>query len=157
METNLDSMMSDTPGPSGDSGTTGSKIKAMDKTSVHRLCSGQVVLSMAIAVKELVENALDAGSNNVEVRLEDHGAKTIEVSDNGKGITQENFEALVPFIWSNDTRSMTMSVSLMVWRRVTMTNYSKSLQSSSDQSQSRLHIVIQEMNRYISSKYMFDI
>ena len=94
METNLDSMMSDTPGPSGDSGTTGSKIKAMDKTSVHRLCSGQVVLSMAIAVKELVENALDAGSNNVEVRLEDHGAKTIEVSDNGKGITQENFEAL---------------------------------------------------------------
>ena len=94
MATNLDNMMSDTPGPFGDFRPAGSKIKAMDKTSVHRLCSGQVVLSMAIAVKELVENALDAGSNNVEIRLQDHGAKTIEVSDNGKGITEGNFEAL---------------------------------------------------------------
>ena len=40
-------------------------IKAIDKTSVHRICSGQVVLTLAIAVKELVENSLDAGANQI--------------------------------------------------------------------------------------------
>lgn len=41
------------------------KIKAIDSQSVHRICSGQVVLSLAIAVKELLENALDAGASKI--------------------------------------------------------------------------------------------
>lgn len=40
-------------------------IKAIDKNSVHQICSGQVVLSLATAVKELVENSIDAGSTNI--------------------------------------------------------------------------------------------
>ena len=59
-----------------------------------RLCSGQVILSMAIAVKELVENSLDVGATNIEVRLHEYGSKLIEVNDNGKGVIKENFEAL---------------------------------------------------------------
>ena len=94
METNDASDIIGVAGPTGDTGNTTSVIKAMDKTSVHRLCSGQVVLSMAIAVKELVENALDAGATNIEIRLQDYGAKVIEVIDNGKGVTEENFQAL---------------------------------------------------------------
>jgi hypothetical protein len=39
------------------------KIEAIDKSAVHRICSGQVVLSLATAVKELVENSLDAGAS----------------------------------------------------------------------------------------------
>ena len=94
MEVNDTGELVDIPGKSGDIGKVSSVIKAMDKTSVHRLCSGQVVLSMAIAVKELVENALDAGATNIEVRLQEYGSKVIEVIDNGKGVTEDNFQAL---------------------------------------------------------------
>lgn len=40
-------------------------LQRPDKQHVHRLCSNQVILSLAIAVKELVENALDAGATRI--------------------------------------------------------------------------------------------
>ena len=40
-------------------------IQAIDRESVHRICSGQVVLTLATAVKELVENSIDAGATTV--------------------------------------------------------------------------------------------
>jgi DNA mismatch repair protein PMS2 len=40
-------------------------IVPIDKGSVHRICSGQVVLSLAVAVKELVENGIDAGATAI--------------------------------------------------------------------------------------------
>uniref|UniRef100_A0A8C6TNT0 Mismatch repair endonuclease PMS2 n=1 Tax=Neogobius melanostomus TaxID=47308 RepID=A0A8C6TNT0_9GOBI len=69
-------------------------IRAIDKHSVHQICSGQVVLTLATAVKELVENSVDAGATNIEVRLKDSGAGLVEVSDNGKGVEEANFEGL---------------------------------------------------------------
>ncbi|XP_076856361.1 mismatch repair endonuclease PMS2 [Brachyhypopomus gauderio] len=69
-------------------------IKAIDKHSVHQICSGQVVLSLATAVKELVENSIDAGATNVDIRLKDNGVDLVEVSDNGRGVEEDNFEGL---------------------------------------------------------------
>ena len=70
------------------------RVRWQDMCIYCRLCSGQVILSMAIAVKELVENSLDVGATNIEVRLHEYGSKLIEVNDNGKGVIKENFEAL---------------------------------------------------------------
>lgn len=69
-------------------------IKAINQETVHKICSGQVVLSLAIAVKELVENAIDAGATLIEVKVREYGADSIEVSDNGSGVEESNFEGL---------------------------------------------------------------
>ncbi|CAH2237901.1 mismatch repair endonuclease PMS2 isoform X1 [Pararge aegeria] len=71
-----------------------SSIKPINKDSVHKICSGQVVLSLAVAVKELVENSLDAGATNIDIRLKNYGLDLLEVSDNGSGVTEDNFAAL---------------------------------------------------------------
>jgi DNA mismatch repair protein PMS2 len=49
---------------------------------------------LATAVKELVENSLDAGATVIEVRLKDYGSELVEVVDNGAGVEEENFQAL---------------------------------------------------------------
>ncbi|EDO31419.1 predicted protein [Nematostella vectensis] len=69
-------------------------VLPIDRKSVHQICSGQVVLSLATAMKELLENSLDAGATSVDVRLKEHGSHSIEVSDNGAGVEPQNFEAL---------------------------------------------------------------
>ncbi|KAG6898188.1 hypothetical protein C0993_007040 [Termitomyces sp. T159_Od127] len=85
-------------------------IKAIDKTSVHRITSGQVVIDLQTAVKELVENSLDAGATNIgqqthflkvfnfdafeEVRFKQHGLKSIEVLDNGSGIPEQYHDSV---------------------------------------------------------------
>ncbi|XP_053967494.1 mismatch repair endonuclease PMS2 isoform X2 [Anastrepha ludens] len=70
------------------------EIKAIAKDTVHRICSGQVVLTLAVAVKELVENSVDAGATLVEVKLRDHGLESVEVSDNGCGVHERDLEAM---------------------------------------------------------------
>ncbi|KAG2232704.1 hypothetical protein INT48_000061 [Thamnidium elegans] len=71
-----------------------SQINAIDKQSVHKICSGQVVLDLATAVKELVENSIDAGATSVDVRFRNNGLVGFEVIDNGSGVDPSNYESL---------------------------------------------------------------
>lgn len=69
-------------------------IQAIDSTSVHRLTSGQVVTSLQTALKELVDNALDAHASSVEVRLKEYGLASIEVVDDGCGIPKKDYVSI---------------------------------------------------------------
>ncbi|RUS22609.1 mismatch repair endonuclease PMS2 [Endogone sp. FLAS-F59071] len=73
---------------------TANSIVAIDKTSVHRICSGQVVLDLATAAKELIENSLDANATTIEVRFKEYGLESVEVIDNGTGVEPHNYEVL---------------------------------------------------------------
>ncbi|KAK3812679.1 MAG: hypothetical protein J3R72DRAFT_392497, partial [Linnemannia gamsii] len=72
----------------------GNAIRPIDRESVHRICSGQVVLDMATAVKELLENSIDAGATSIVVKFKQSGLDYITVTDNGCGITNANLDTL---------------------------------------------------------------
>lgn len=72
----------------------GGSIRAIDAHTVHRITSGQVVIDLQSAVKELVENSLDAGATAIEVRFQNYGLKSIEVVDNGVGIAPRDYEGI---------------------------------------------------------------
>lgn len=59
---------------------------ALYLTAILSCSSGQVVTDAKSVVKELVENALDAGATVIDVRLEDAGLGRVAVTDNGSGI-----------------------------------------------------------------------
>jgi DNA mismatch repair protein PMS2 len=69
-----------------------SRIKAIDKESIHRICSGQVILDLSTAVKELVENSLDAQASKIDILFKNHGESLIEISDNGFGIDKKDYK-----------------------------------------------------------------
>ncbi|PWY98544.1 DNA mismatch repair protein MutL [Testicularia cyperi] len=78
---------------SADDDVTGS-IRPIASADVHRITSGQVVLDLQTAVKELVENALDAGATNIAIHFRDYGADSFEVVDNGSGIDPSNYQTV---------------------------------------------------------------
>jgi DNA mismatch repair protein PMS2 len=69
-------------------------IRPLPAPSIHQISSGQVIPTLHSAVKELLENALDAGASSIEIRLAEHGTASIEVIDNGSGIPVESLKYL---------------------------------------------------------------
>ena len=67
-----------------------SKIRVMSENLANKIAAGEVVEKCASVVKELVENSIDAGANNIKVNLVDGGLTSIAVVDNGSGMDKED-------------------------------------------------------------------
>jgi len=68
------------------------KIHFLTDEIINKIAAGEVIERPASAVKELIENSIDAGATRIQVQIEQGGKKKILVSDNGKGMSAEDLD-----------------------------------------------------------------
>lgn len=65
-----------------------SKINILDTFTINKIAAGEVIENPSSVVKELVENAIDAGAKSIFIEIQEAGRKSIRVTDNGEGFYQ---------------------------------------------------------------------
>ncbi|GBR75165.1 DNA mismatch repair enzyme MutL, partial [Candidatus Termititenax aidoneus] len=71
------------------------RIELLDQNLINQIAAGEVIERPVSVVKELVENALDAGATRITIEIADGGKQLIKVSDNGCGMDAEDLAKCV--------------------------------------------------------------
>lgn len=71
------------------------KIKKLDESVISKIAAGEIIIQPANALKEMLENSIDAKATNIEIVVKEGGLKLLQITDNGEGLIKTTCHSCV--------------------------------------------------------------